>query len=122
MAATVGKLGGAGKLLRLAAAFSLVFLAACGKPVSEADFVGKWRSSRLSTPLYLYDNGEWEIKTQAGDVVQFGVWRYEKDRLVWTYKMDHSYVHDANHVLAVTPQEFRLQEADGSQTTFTRLD
>lgn len=116
MGAATAKLG---RGLLLAAALAL---AACAKPLTNADFVGKWRSSKLSTPLHLHDNGEWEIKLDDGTVLQYGVWRYEGNQLVWTFKMRSSFLHDANEVLAFTPREFQLREADGSVTTFTRLD
>jgi hypothetical protein len=59
-------------------------LAACSakNQASASAFVGKWKSSKLTTLLYLYPNGEWEIKTDEGGVLQFGLWEYQDGRLV----------------------------------------
>jgi hypothetical protein len=102
-------------------AFSLL-LSACTReaPIKESDFIGKWKSSKLETPIYLYPNGEWEIKTDAGDVLQYGIWDYDK-KLVWSYKVNGSVGYDKNEVLAMAPDEFSLKEQDGSTTIFIRL-
>jgi hypothetical protein len=109
-------------VLLLLAAGWLAFYLSGGKRVSERDFVGKWQSSRLVTPLHLAANGEWEIKTDAGAVLQYGVWRYEDKKIVWTIKQGARVSDDANPVLAVAPAEFRLKERDGSTTVFKRLE
>lgn len=90
--------------------------------ISSHNFVGKWKSSRLATPLILHDNGDWEIKTEEGSVLQYGVWKYQKNSIVWSIKMDAQVTHDVNPVISVEPLIFRLKEADGSISTFTRLD
>lgn len=104
--------------LALALAFSA---AACGKAATQADFVGKWKSSKLETPLYLYETGEWEIKKEDGGVLQFGVWQYTEGRLIWSVKVGGQIVHDPNKVLSVKPKEFSLAERGGT-TVFQRLE
>lgn len=89
---------------------------------TENNFVGKWKSSKVTTPVYLYTNGEWEIMTDEGKVLQYGVWQYTKDRIMWSYKVDDQIGHDMNAILSVTPKEFQLREGDGSITTFSKLD
>ncbi|MBI5889220.1 MAG: hypothetical protein HZB47_00900 [Nitrosomonadales bacterium] len=107
----------------LVVALSLMFYASSDSvSITEKNFVGKWKSSKLETPIYLYANGEWEIKTDKGAVLQYGIWQYKGDKIIWSFKVNHSVGHDANPVLAATPTEFRLGEADGSTTTFSRLD
>ena len=88
---------------------------------TRARLVGKWQSSRLVTPLYLHDNGEWEIKQDDQVVLQYGVWEYKDNTLVWTYKIGSRISSDTNPVLAVTAAGFELQESDQSVTSFTRL-
>lgn len=98
-------------------------LLACGakSTASTASFVGKWESSKLTTPLFLYDNGEWEIKNDQGGILQYGVWEYRDGRIIWLFKHGAQITRDVNAVLSVDAQEFRLQE--GSQVTvFRRLD
>ncbi len=114
-------------VLRTAVAFlTLAVLLLCGcydrEAVTEQYFVGKWKSSRLTTPVYLYANGEWEIKTEDGDILQFGVWEYKGGKLVWSYKMGEYIGHDANLILSAMPREFKLQENDLTTTTFSKLD
>jgi hypothetical protein len=98
-------------------------LAACGakNQASAAAFVGKWKSSKLTTPLYLYPNGEWEIKTDEGGVLQFGLWEYQDGRLVWLFKSGARISRDVNPVIAVTDREFQLREGS-LVTVFNRLD
>jgi hypothetical protein len=97
--------------------------AGCGRETtSDKSFVGKWKSTRLETPIYLYDNGEWEIKTEGGAILQYGVWQYEDNKIRWTYKVDSTIGHDVNAVLSATPQEFQVREQDGTTTIFSRLD
>jgi hypothetical protein len=109
-------------LPRLALVLAVVFsMAACGKAASRADFVGKWKSSKLETPLHLYENGEWEIKKEDGGVLQFGVWQYTDGRIIWSVKVDGQIMHDPNKVLSVKPKEFSLAERGGT-TVFKRLE
>ncbi len=49
-----------------------------------------------------------------------GIWHYD-GKLVWSYKVSGSIGHDENAVLSVARDEFKLREADGSITVFTRL-
>jgi hypothetical protein len=101
-----------------------VLLNACSsrETTTEKTFVGKWKSSRMATPIYLYDNGEWEIKKDDGAVLQYGVWQYKGTKIIWSYKADSYIGHDANPVLSATPREFQVQESDRTTTTFSRLD
>lgn len=93
------------------------------KPISQKDFVGKWKSSRMATaPLHLRDNGECEIVKDDGTVLQYGVWQYKDSAILWSYKVDYQVGHDMNVVLSAAPREFQLREKDGSVTTFARLD
>lgn len=110
------------KLWMSALLLSLTLVACSGKKApTQADFVGKWQSSKLATPLYLYSNGEWEIKKDDGGVLQYGVWEYKNGFLVWHVKIGHRIQQDTNAVLSFTAQEFRLQESD-EISTFTRLE
>lgn len=102
----------------------LVFLATACTPRdthTRARLVGKWQSSKLVTPVYLHDNGEWEIKQDDQLVLQYGVWEYKDNSLVWTYKIGSRISSDVNPVLAVTAASFQLRESDQSVTSFTRL-
>lgn len=116
------------KCLKLALALLLgtVLVVAYGcssrEAVTEQTFVGKWKSSRVSTPVYLYANGEWEIKTEDGAVLQYGIWEYKDNKIIWGYKIDSHIGRDPNAVLAATPREFQLQENDRTTTTFTKLE
>ena len=111
------------RMLGLALLACPLWLGACRgakEPVSQ-DFVGKWKSSKLETPIYLHANGEWEIKTADGLVLQYGVWEYRKGFIVWTVKIGERLGNDANQVLACTAEEFKLRE--GAETTvFRRLE
>lgn len=97
-------------------------LAACSPPLKEADFAGKWQSSKARTAIYLEPNGEWEIRGADGTVLQYGIWRYDDQKIWWTDKVGDSFQHEANQVLSFTPGEFKLRETDGSETTFQKLD
>lgn len=101
-----------------------VMLAGCSKPepVTAQHFVGKWQSSKLTTPIYLYENGEWEIKSDTGTVLQYGVWEFKGDKIIWSFKYDGYIGLDPNLVVSTTPREFQLREADGKITTFRKLD
>lgn len=101
----------------------VVALVACGgkKSASHLSFVGKWKSSKLETPLFLYDNGEWEIKQEDGGILQYGVWEYRDGRIIWSFKSGSRIGRDVNAVVSVADKEFRLRE--GAQVTvFQRLD
>ncbi|MES2414650.1 MAG: hypothetical protein V4614_12660 [Pseudomonadota bacterium] len=99
-----------------------MLMLACSKPVSREAFVGKWKSSQLTTPIYLHANGEWEVKKdEDGGVLQFGVWQYTDDRIVWSVKVNSEIIHDPNKVLSVSPKEFRLAEKGGT-TVFQRIE
>lgn len=99
-------------------------LAACQKKLEAAQFVGQWKSSRLAlTPMHLLPNGEWEIRTSEGKVLQYGLWQLDGQRLVWTVRDDSGdLVRDVNPVVSAEARRFVLLERDGSQTTFDRLD
>lgn len=91
--------------------------------ITEQSFVGKWKSSKMLTPVYLYANGEWEIKTEDGGILQFGTWQYKDKKVIWSFKQsDASILRDVNPVLSVTPKEFQLKENDRTTTIFTRFD
>lgn len=97
--------------------------AGCSRPsVSARDFVGEWKSSRLVTPLVMRDDGTWEIREADGHVLQYGIWQYKDDRIMWSYKVDSQIGHDINPVVSVKPREFKLRERDGTVTTFERRD
>lgn len=96
-------------------------VAACRKAVSEREFVGKWQSSRSFTPIYLAANGEWEIRKDDSTVLQYGLWRYDGKRIIWTMRQGSQLNDDVNPVVAVSPGEFRLTERDGTTTVFKRL-
>ena len=90
--------------------------------ITDKDFVGIWQSSKLATPIYLYENNEWEIKKDDGSILQYGVWQYKDKQLVWSYKMGSDIGHDVDPILEVETNTFQVLEADKSITTFTRLD
>lgn len=102
----------------------LILLYGCSgrEAATEKSFVGKWKSSKLETPVYLYSNGEWEIKSDEGSVLQYGVWEYKNRKIKWSFKFGTEVGHDVNPVLSSTPQEFQVQESDRTTTTFKKLD
>lgn len=85
-------------------------------------FVGKWKSSRILTPFLLHENGTWEILRDDGEVLEYGVWQYQDDEIMWTYKIDLQVRHERNKVVSANPREFVLRETNGDHTTFVRLD
>jgi hypothetical protein len=101
---------------------ALMFAGCDRQSITEKAFVGKWKSTKLETPIYLYDNGEWEIKTEAGAILQYGVWQFEDKKIRWSVKVNSQIGHDVNSVLSATPNEFQVKESDGTTTTFSRLD
>lgn len=106
--------------------FSMLLLSIVGcsghDSYNEKTFVGKWKSSKIETPVYLYDNGEWEIKTDEGGVLQYGLWELKKKKIIWKYKIGSNVGIDANWVISATPVEFRIEERDRSITTFKKLN
>jgi len=107
----------------VAALLAVAVLAAC-QPRWKADqFHGKWKSSRLATPLYLHDSGEWEIREDGGRALQYGVWRLQDGGILWSVRTsDGRLVHDANPIVSVGERRFVLREQDGSLTKFERLN
>ena len=95
-------------------------LPAC-KRIHEHDFVGKWQSSRALTPIHLAANGEWEIRKDDGTVLQYGIWRYTDNKLIWSFKQGERVIDDPTTVLSVEAGEFRIRERDGATTVFSRL-
>jgi hypothetical protein len=109
--------------LSLAIVLMSLVLASCSgkKSPTPASFVGKWKSSKLETPLVLYDNGEWEIRKDDGGVLQYGIWEYRDANIIWRFKNGTKIGRDVNAVVSVTDTEFRLKE--GTQiTVFKRLE
>jgi hypothetical protein len=106
----------------LAALLGLAVLVACQPPPGPAQFVGKWKSSRLATPLHLRANGEWEIRNDDGPVLQYGVWQLHERRFVWSVRIDGALVHDPNDIVSVSQRRFELRERDGRLTQFERLE
>lgn len=104
----------------LALLLCLAALAGC-KRGNERDFVGKWQSSRAVTPIYLAANGEWEIRKDDGTVLQYGVWRYEDPRLIWSFKQGDRVIDDPTTVLSVERAAFQIRERDGATMLFRRL-
>lgn len=102
--------------------FLIFFYNITKEKITDKNFVGKWQSSKLATPILMYENNEWEIKKGDGSVLQYGVWQYEEKQLVWSYQMGSDIGHDVDPVLEVEKNTFKVLEADKSITTFTRLD
>ena len=100
----------------------VTLLGACGSSVDEKNFVGKWRSSKLATPIYLHANGDWEIKTDDGGVLQYGVWKVKNRSITWSYKLGGNIGHDWDPIVSLAPREFLVKEHDGSVTRFTKLN
>lgn len=90
-------------------------------PYDARNFIGAWRSTRTNTPIHLLDNGEWEIRGPQGEVMQFGVWTYDRRRLIWSHKSGAQVLHDITLLVDYQRATFKVREADGSVTTFTRL-
>lgn len=104
----------------LITALLLFGLSGC-KRTSERDFVGKWESSRSVTPIHLAANGEWEIRKEDGTVLQYGIWRYEDKKLIWSFKQGERVMDDPTVVLSVEAGKFSIRERNGATTQFTRL-
>jgi hypothetical protein len=90
--------------------------------IKDSDFVGKWVTSKTFTPIYLYPNGEWEIKKEDGNVLQYGIWHYEPGYLVWVNKQGEQLINDRNPVVAMAKNQFKVREQNGSVTVFTKQD
>lgn len=102
-----------------------VSLGACSSNqdlLKDKFFVGKWMSSKATAPIRMDENGEWELLTKEGEPVQYGVWQYFDNKVMWSFMTDQQMIHDLNRVLSASAKEFKLRESDGSVTTFTRLD
>jgi hypothetical protein len=101
----------------------MALLNACSKAeLTEKDFVGTWRSTRSTTPIRLLANGEWELTSNDGSTLQYGVWQYFDNKIMWSFILDDVMGHDTNPIVAASPREFKLRENDGSITTFSKLD
>ena len=100
---------------------AMALVAACARDPRPDQFTGKWKSSRLATPLHLHDNGEWEIRTADGAVLQYGLWRLRGRSFVWSIKQGGQLAHDPNQIVSVGADRFELRERDGSLTVFDRL-
>lgn len=111
-------------LLCLALLTLAVLTPACsrGEAPSAKTFIGKWKSSKLTTPIYLYENGEWEIKKDDGAVLQYGAWEYKDGKVIWSFKVGAEVAHDVNPVVFATPTQFKLREVDQTVTSFDKLD
>lgn len=107
------------------AMLAAIGLAATGCQPQDAKYrnllVGKWQSSKLATPLYLHDSGEWEIKQDDQTVLQYGVWELKGKTLIWSHKSGAHIISDVNTVLTLKAPAFTLRESDQSVTSFTRL-
>lgn len=104
-------------------ALTAALLAACQPQWKPEQFAGKWKSSRVSTPLYLHPNGEWEIRNNEGRVLQYGIWQLQDRSILWTIRTgDGQVMHEANPIVSVAERRFELRETDGSLTKFERLD
>lgn len=86
-----------------------------------ATFVGKWESTRSKTPTYIFPNGEWEIRLGESKAIEYGVWRLERGKFIWTYKKHSDYQDDINPVISANRDQFKLREMDGTETTFVRI-
>lgn len=99
---------------------------ACGEQekLSEASFIGKWRSSKIAAPFHLHSNGEWEMKLGEDKVIEYGVWQLVGKNIMWSYKDQNrnKIMHDLDPIVALTPMSFKVRENDGAITTFTRLE
>jgi hypothetical protein len=103
-------------------ALALSTLAACQQQPKPENFVGKWKSSRLTTPLVVQANGDWEIRSDDGQVLQYGVWQLRERSFIWSLKLDGQLQHDPNAIVSVGTRRFELRERDGSVTRFDRID
>lgn len=116
--------GGGWLALRLAGSewvlAMLCLVSACRPNWQTRDFVGTWVSSRTYTPVYITDNGEWEIRNGDGAVLQYGVWQLKDRYLVWGILRNGSLYKDPTQILAVEADSFRIREQDGSVTVFRR--
>ncbi|MEW6164994.1 MAG: hypothetical protein AB1642_08045 [Pseudomonadota bacterium] len=102
---------------------ALAPLVGCGRAQTfdMGDFVGKWQSSRLSMPIYLDEHGGWEIRDDAGDALQYGVWTCRDGAIEWVFKSPSGIQRDVNSILSANAEEFVLREQNGNLTTFRRI-
>lgn len=104
------------------AVLGAALLAGCSPQPKPEQFAGTWKSSRMATaPLHLHPNGEWEIRSAEGTVMQYGVWQLRDRTFVWSIKQGDNLMHDPNPIVAVKADRFELRERDGSVTVFQRL-
>jgi hypothetical protein len=103
-------------------ALAISVLAACQPQPKPENFVGKWKSSRLATPLVLQANGDWEIRGDNEPVLQYGVWQLRERNFIWSVKLDGQLQHDPNVIVSFGARHFELRERDGSVTRFDRID
>ncbi|AMO22060.1 hypothetical protein [Ramlibacter tataouinensis] len=110
--------------MALAAAALVALATGCSGSEPRAEqFVGKWKSSRLATaPLHMHGNGEWEIRSADSQVMQYGLWQLEGQRMVWNIKIDGRLERDVNAIVSAGKNRFELRERDGSVTRFERLE
>ena len=99
---------------------------ACSKTetFTAKNVVGVWKSSRAAeTPISMYDNGEWEVRSADGKVLEYGVWQLVgQNRIMWSHMdQDGRAMHEVNLIISVTPDKFIVQELDKSATTFIRI-
>jgi hypothetical protein len=100
----------------------LLCAGACKKAESDIHMVGKWKSTRLTTPIYLHANGEWEIKNDDGAVLQYGLWHVQDKKIIWSFKKGERMGREGDPILSAKQGEFKVREGDGSTTTFTQLE
>lgn len=89
--------------------------------LTETYFFGKWKSSKLNSPICFDSHNEWEIKKFNGDIYQYGMWHYENKKLTWTYKIGEGFYTDVDEVILIDKDSFLLREADRTLTKFYRL-
>lgn len=118
------RLSHSGHIFATMLALLVVGLGACTQtnPLSEKSFVGNWHSSKSTTPIRLDENGEWELLSKDNKIIEYGVWQYFDNKLMWSMDNDGAVRHDVNLVISADAKEFKLRERDGSVTTFSRLN
>lgn len=87
---------------------------------SEKDFVGKWTSTKYASPIYLYENGEWEVISDTGGVTQYGVWQVTGNKIMWSFKLGGKVHHVREKIQTLSTQEFTLGEGN-KVSTFKRI-
>jgi hypothetical protein len=105
----------------------LTVLTGCSYPGahSEKEFVGRWNSTKWQYPIRLYENGEWEVISDTGKVLQYGVWQVtgiSDNQIMWSYKAGNSIHHVRDKILTASSREFTLRDGYTSKvTTFRRI-